>query len=274
MMKSAIVRFFDIDSPLLQFARNVTSQNGEDGVLEHIITAISPANRYCVEFGAWDGKLYSNCYSLIVNASWKGLMIEANSAKYKELVSTYAGHKEVRTLNRFVQLEGPDSIDSILGEVGAPRDIGVMSIDVDGIDYYIWESLRKHRPEVVIIEFNATVPNDVIFIQDRSTRVNQGCSLLSLVMLGKEIGYELACCTGWNAFFVAREKFHLLGIRDNFICKLFQPIQDGRIFQGYDGYIHVIGMDRLVWKGGVPVTSADFQVLPESLRRWEDAPAQ
>lgn len=270
-MELQLVRFFEIDSPLLKFAKNVTSQNGEDGIIEHIVEVISPENKYCVEFGAWDGKHFSNCYNLIANKAWKGAMIEANATKYQELQATYSTNPDVACINKLVQFEGHDSLDNILDQICAPKDLGVLSIDIDGNDYHIWQSLKKYTPELIIIEFNPTVPNDVIFIQDKSVGVSQGCSLLSLILLGKELGYELACCTAWNAFFVKAEKLHALGIVDNFIHKMYAPIQDGRIFHGYDSYVHVVGMDTLMWKGGIKLASADFQVLPESMRAWGDA---
>jgi hypothetical protein len=62
-----------------------------------------------------------------------------------------------------------------------------------------------------------------------------------------------------------------IGIKNNEIWNMYSPLQDGRIFQGYDGSIHVVGMTSLVWKGGIPVCSEDFQVLHKSLRTWEDA---
>lgn len=206
-----------------------------------------------------------------MNKAWDGVMIEANAAKYQELIVTYAEQPNVSCINKLVQIEGADSLDNILDSVHAPQDIGVLSIDIDGNDYYIWESLSKYTPELVVIEFNPTVPNDVIFVQEMSPKINQGCSLLSLILLGKVKGYELACCTAWNAFFVKKEKLQSLGIEDNLIFRMYQPIQDGRIFHGYDSYVHVVGMDRLIWKGGITLSSTDFQVLPASLRSWSDA---
>jgi hypothetical protein len=135
----------------------------------------------------------------------------------------------------------------------------------------VWESLTRHTPELIVIEFNVTIPNDVLFVQDKSFEVNQGCSLLALVMLGKDKGYELAVCTTWNAIFVKRDKLERLGVKDNFIMNLYKPLHDGRIFQGYDGSIHVAGMTKLVWQGGTPLTSEDFQVLPKMKRVWRDA---
>lgn len=273
-MKRELKYFLPLESPLLQHARNVTSQMGEDGIIEKILETINPANPYCVEFGAWDGKYSSNCFNLLKNKGWSGLMIEANPDKYLELQTTYADSPRVSTARRFVNFEGADSLDSILQEHGAPPELGVLSIDIDGNDYYVWESLQRHSADLVVIEFNPTIPNDVVFVQEKTFDVSHGCSLLALILLGKDKGYELACATGWNAFFVRKAAYPLLGIKDNFIHRLYRPMQDGRIFQGYDSSIHVVGMDRLVWAGGAGVDSSDFQVLPGSMRRWGDAQKQ
>jgi hypothetical protein len=223
-----------------------------------------------VEFGAWDGVKFSNCFNLVVNNAWDGLFIEANEAKYAELVSTYKTRPNVTTRNRFVDFEGPNRLDAILNDCGIPEKFGLLSVDIDGNDYHVWDSLVEHEPEIIVIEFNPSVPNDVDFVQEKSFSVNQGCSLLALVRLGKTKDYELAVCTDWNAFFVKREKLQALGVSDNSIDRLYQPVQDGRIFQGYDGSIHVVGMDRLLWRNA-PLASEDFQVLPLALRVFDDA---
>jgi hypothetical protein len=269
-VQTSLHRPAQIDSPLLQFRKNVTSQCGEDGIIAHIANTLQVANKFCVEFGAWDGVHYSNCFNLLTNNAWRGIMIEANAEKYGELVKTYRDRMNVTTVNRFVDFEGPNSLDHILTERQAPRDFGLLSIDIDGNDFYIWESLVNHAPEIIVIEFNPTVPNDVVFVQEKSFLVNQGCSLLALIGLGKQKGYELAACTDWNAFFVKRENLAKLGVQDNSIDRLYAPVQDGRIFQGYDGSVHVVGMDRLLWRN-MPLSSEDFQVLPRAMRVFEDA---
>jgi hypothetical protein len=259
-----------LQSPLLRFRGNVTSQCGEDGIIQRLVQLTQPQARYCVEFGAWDGVKFSNCCHLLTRQGWRGLMIEANPDKYAELVATYRAVPSVVTANRFVSFEGRDSLDSILTEVGAPATFGVLSIDIDGNDFYVWESLVQYRPEIVVIEFNPSVPNDVEFVQTRSFDVNQGCSLRALIGLAATKGYELAVCTDWNAIFVTKEKFGLVGVQDNSIDRLYAPVQNGRIFQGYDGSIHVVGMDRLLWRN-MAVSSANFQVLPPALQVFDDA---
>lgn len=262
--------FFQIQSPLLEFSKNIASQCGEDGIIEKIFEIISPDNSYCVEFGAWDGKYLSNCWNLIANKGWSGSFIEGNETKFKDLLATHGDNKEVSCLHRFVEFEGENSLDNILTSASAPQELDLLSIDVDGTDYFIWESLNEFKPRVVVIEFNPTIPNDVVFVQAKDNSINQGCSLLSLILLGKEKGYELICCTNWNAFFVKSELYTKFEIPSNFIHHMYRPSLDGRIFHGYDSYVYVIGMQKLLWSN-IQVSSDDFQVIPQSIRQFRDS---
>ena len=196
--------FFTKHSPLEAYARNVTSQYGEDGIIAHVMKALKPTAPYCVEFGAWDGKLYSNCFNLLKGNGWSGLLIEASADKFVELQATYADTPRVTLANRLVDIDGPNRLDALLREASAPQSFALLSIDIDGNDYYVWESLTDFTPELVVIEFNPSVPNDVVFVQDKSFDINQGCSLLALVQLGKRKGYKLAVCTACNAFLSGR----------------------------------------------------------------------
>ncbi len=270
-MRLELMNLALMESPLLKYARNVNSQFGEDGIIEHIFGVLKPESKMCVEFGAWDGKHFSNCNNLVENHGWGGVMIEADAGRFPALQKTYAGYPSVSCVNRLVHFDGPNSLDAILAErPSIPQSFGLLSIDIDGNDYHIWESLRNFTPDVVVIEFNPTVPNDVIFVQDRSMSVTQGSSLLAFVMLGYEKGYKLAVCTDTNAFFVRKDKFPLLGVTNNSIWALYKPDQDGRIFYGQDGTIFVVGMTHMIWHDR-EVSSADFQILPEAQRVWGDA---
>uniref|UniRef100_Q3ASK6 Uncharacterized protein n=1 Tax=Chlorobium chlorochromatii (strain CaD3) TaxID=340177 RepID=Q3ASK6_CHLCH len=182
-----------------------------------------------MNFGAWDGKHFSNCNHLIAN-QWKGCFIEGNIDRYRELVATYSENKDVVCLNFFI----------------------------------------KYQSRLLLIEFNPTIPNDVIFIQEKSNNVHQGSSLLALIILGKEKGYELVCCTTCNAFFVKKELYSFFNLKSNSIYSLYQPLCDGRIFHGYDSKIFVVGMSKLLWSN-ISIDSSDFQVLPKSMRYFNDA---
>ena len=256
---------------LLRHRNNVTSQCGEDGILKKVFDVIGPQGKICVEFGAWDGKKYSNTYALMTTEGWSGYFIEANQTKFSQLEQTYRDYPKATTINRYVRLDkGEGTLDEILEEVRCPAEIDLLSIDIDGNDFYVWQGFERHTARVVVIEFNPTVPNDVYFLQDRSFDVNQGCSLCALDHLAYEKGYKLVCATDFNAIFVRTEYFPVFGIQDNSLDALYQPKMNGRIFHGYDGTIHVVGMPGLMWHG-VALSSADFQVLPQSLRVFGDA---
>lgn len=256
---------------LLQHGRNITSQCGEDGILAKVLDAIGDYGSTCVEFGAWDGVKFSNTHALIRHVGWSGYLIEANPEKFRALQETYRDNPKATLINRFVQIDrGQGTLDEILKAHRCPAEIDLLSIDIDGADYYVWESLREHSAKIVVIEFNPTVPNDVLFVQDRSFEINQGCSLRALIELARVKGYELVCATDWNAIFVRGEYFRRFDIADNSIDAMYQPRMNGRIFHGYDGTVHVAGMPMLLWHG-VQLSGDDFQVLPRSLRRWVDA---
>lgn len=256
---------------LLRHRRDVTSQCGEDGILEKIFETIGEGGRTCVEFGAWDGVQWSNTRTLIRDRGWTGYLIEANAQKFAELERNYRDIPRAVLIRRFVRLDaGSGTLEEILREHRCPGEVDLLSIDIDGNDYYVWESVRQPMARVVLIEFNPTIPNDVVFVQDRSFEVNQGCSLYALVELGQAKGYELVCATDWNAFFVRRELFPAFGIRDNSVEAMYLPQTDGRIFHGYDGTIYTVGMPQLMWHP-VSISADQFQVLPPHLRVFRDA---
>jgi hypothetical protein len=266
-----LVRFFNVDSPLLKYQNNIESQNGEDGIISHIFSTLPPAEkRFCVEFGAWDGKHLSNCFNLVRNCGWFGLFIEANDEKFEQLLINHGSSKNVTCLKRFVEFDGPNRLENLIDEANFPLDLDLLSIDIDGADYFVWESVQRFRPRVVIIEFNPSVPNDVVFVQAKDMNINQGASLLALIMLGKQKGYEVICVTTCNAIFVLNEFYQLFGLTSNHITTLYAPMADGRIFHGYDSYVHIAGMNGLIWSG-TRVSSDDFQVLPAVLRKFGDA---
>jgi hypothetical protein len=269
------INFFQINSPLLSYRSNIASQRGEDGVIQRIFEILPPPiqlreARKFVEFGAWDGKYLSNCFNLAEHFSWEGIFIEGNQEKFKDLIATHGNNTKLKLINKFVEIFGESTLDQILLDASFPKHFDLLSIDIDGTDYFVWESLQEFRPLVVVIEFNPTIPNDVVFVQEKNASINQGCSLSALVRLGKAKGYELICCTEWNAFFVVREHYGLFGIPNNHVSSLYVPVTDGRIFHGYDGTVHVIGMPSLLWHG-LSLEFEDHQVLPVGMRKFGDS---
>ena len=129
-------------SYLANFAENITSQNGEDGVIRKIFEIMPPTNKFCVEFGAWNGIHLSNTCSLIHMEEWGALLIEGNEKKFGELKANYINSSQVKTLNCYINFED-NSLDNILSEHNAPPKLDLISIDVDGNDWHIWNSLEN-----------------------------------------------------------------------------------------------------------------------------------
>ena len=181
------------------------SQTGEDGVIEKILEVIPEHDKWCVEFGAWDGVFLTNTRNLIESQGYSAGLIEADKAHFHALQQNYAQHANVITMNRRVGFGQADGLDNILSTTPVPREFDFLSIDIDGNDYHVWRAISHYRPKVVLIEFNPTIPTPVRFVQPADPSVSQGASLLSLVELGKEKGYELVAVLQWNAFFVRSE---------------------------------------------------------------------
>lgn len=252
---------------LHQHHRNVASQIGQDGIFEKMLEIIGAENKWCVEFGAWDGKYLSNTWNLIANHQWSGVLMEGNETKFRELLTNHAG-RNVEAFNEFVGFAGESRLDEILRRTKAPADFDLLSIDIDGNDWHVWEALKDYRPRIVCIEFNPTISNDVYFVQDADPKVNQGCSLLALIELGKTKGYELVATPSWDGIFVPKELFPKFGIADNSIDAMYTAHhRETRLFQGYDGTFYAAGNLTVQWKQ-IPFQSDELQVLPRSMRRW------
>ena len=258
------------ESTYLQVVRsNVTSQAGEDGIIERVFSMIGASNKWCVEFGAWDGRHLSNTWNLLINKKWYGVLIESDSARFQKLQQTHAHHDRAILVNRFITLYGGDSLDAVLAETPAPLDLDLISIDVDGQDWHLWNSLERYRPRLVIVEFNYSIPNDVYYVQDPDPNVHEGSSLLAMIELGKQKGYELIATTPLNAFFVVKELFDQFQIEDNDIDAMHSPGKyEFKLFQLYDGTLVLTGCQRLLW-ADIPIEQEDIQVLPPDQRRFK-----
>ena len=225
---------------LNKYEKNIYSQSGEDGVIEHIFSIIPNSNKWCVEFGAWDGIVYSNTRALI-EKGWNAVLIEPNPRKFISLKKNNSKYPKAICLKKFINLSGKNSLDNILKDEKAPKSIDLLSIDIDGNDYHIWKSLNIFKPKVVVIEFNQTIPPDIEYVQACDFSVRQGNSLKSLQLLAKEKKYELICCTEGNAFFVQEKYFPLFKIKNNSIKKLWNYEYETKLYQLFDGTIKITG---------------------------------
>ena len=194
---------------------SVYSQNGEDGVLLSLIEQTGAPSKTFVEIGVENAQ---ECNTAILTflLGWDGLMLEANPMAVdagRRLAARLLVHKRNRLQIRqaFVTAE---NVNGLIEEAGFSGEIGVLSIDVDGVDYWLWKAIRVVSPRVVAIEYNAsfgaaravTVPYQPDF-HCPPGGLYHGASLGALERLGKQLGYVLAAVesAGLNAFFVRQD---------------------------------------------------------------------
>lgn len=250
------------NSDLLAYGSNVMSEHGEDGVLKRIFEIIGTGSRSCVELGALNGVHGSNVWQLIKKEGWGGVLIEADQTYFEKLQKEFAEMPSVECVNAFVSFEGLQSLDSIFTATSLPKEFDIFSLDIDGNEYHLWDSLHVYRPRVMLVEFNPTIPNDTVFIQPRDMKVFQGSSLRAFVELGKRKGYELVAANETNAFFVLKELFPKFGIIDNSIDVLHASHEyETKLFQLYDGTLKISGNKKLLWHN-LPIDEEKLQVLP------------
>ena len=255
---------------LAGYASNKFSQCGEDGVIEKIFSLLPDVSKWCVEFGAWDGKHFSNTHLLLSQRDWSGVLIEGDRYKFSELCRTYHNNERVTCLHKTVAFRGEDVLDNLLSQTAIPRDFDLLSIDIDGNDFHVWQALLGFRPKLVVIEFNPTIPNDVEFVQEANSAVNQGASLLSLCKLARSKDYELVGVTEINAFFVDGRYFPLFQMQDNSPAAINTSNKYiTQVFQLYDGTLIWRGNRKLLWHD-LDMDPDKLQVLPKFCRYFPE----
>lgn len=258
------------DCWLNAFAKNYFSQFGEDGILERIFEVIPDIDRWCVEFGAWDGKHLSNTCNRILSHGYAAVLFESHPRRFQELQSNYAQSPRTITFRQAVGFGPEDNLDRLLEQTQIPWTFDLLSIDIDGNDYHVWDAVQKYRPKVVVIEFNPTVSDSLEFVQEKNINVMHGSSLLALVRLGRRKQYELVATTFCNALFVDSCYFPLFGIRDNSIGQLRSDNSAvSYLFYGFDGTVMLRGSRNMLWHG-LPLDERMMQVLPQHLRQYPD----
>lgn len=257
---------------LNDYSENVYTQYGEDGILRETLNRISQhvaLDKWCVEFGAWDGKYLSNTYRLIQHENYSAVLIEGDPARHQELCGNLP-QENVHKICRFVTFEGDSTLDAILKTTPIPQDFDFLSIDIDGCDYYILDSLKHFRPKVICIEFNPSIPNEVDFVQPCDFAIKQGASPKAIARIAQSMGYCLAATTDCNLILVRSDLMpYVLGdqrptleqLRDDSNCKIF-------VFFGFDGTL-LSNADsiKMPWHN-VEKRIDQFQILPKVLRKY------
>jgi hypothetical protein len=191
----------------------VYSQWGDDGIVQYLVHHVPVVSDSFVEFGVED---YSeaNTRFLLVNDNWRGLVMDGSrdNIDRARAANLYWRH-ELTALDAFITRE---NINQLIDGAGFRGPLGILSIDIDGNDYWVWEVIDVVDPAIVIVEYNSvfgpraavTVPYDPAFRRAAAhpSHLFWGCSLRALCLLAERKGYVFVGCNsnGNNAYFVKR----------------------------------------------------------------------
>ena len=213
----------------------VFSQWGEDGIIQRLVREVPALPRIFVEFGVQDYSEANTRY-LLTNDNWAGLVIDGSPENIARLRTDpiYWRHN-LKAMCAFVTRE---NINELLASAGLGGEIGLLSVDIDGIDYWVWEAITAVDAVLAVAEYNwrfgatrrVTVPYCPDFVRDTAhhSMVYYGASLAALEALGRRKGYDLVGCNsaGNNAFFVRADRrpasLPVLGAAEAFVAGRFR----------------------------------------------------
>ena len=227
----------------------VFSQWGEDGIVEWLVAQLGGISDRFVEFGVETFK-EANCRFLLENRNWKGLVIDGSEANMRAMRdASFYWMRDITGVAAFVTAE---NINALITDAGFAGDLGILSVDIDGNDYWVWKAIDCVNPAIVICEVNPalgdihpiTVPYDPAFwrFNAHESGVYFGASIAALSHLAEKKGYTFVgtSSTGINAFFVRDDlAATVLGKLHNVVA---HPIRH-RDSRGADG--------RLTYTGGM-----------------------
>ena len=186
---------------LKQFESKTYSQQGEDGIIQHIFDKIGTTNKIAVEFGVSSGE-ETNTTLLAMNG-WRTLWIDCYRKKNIPPRCSF--------ITKFLT---KDNIVEVFQKANVPKEFDLLSIDVDSNDFYLRQALREYSPRVYVIEYNGSYDGSEYYVMPYNTEYRWeypdtkfGASLNALYLQGQELGYDLVYCEsrGVNAFFVRKD---------------------------------------------------------------------
>jgi hypothetical protein len=193
----------------------VFSQWGEDGIIQYLVRHAQIDKKVFVEFGVGDYR-ESNTRFLLVNNNWTGLVLDSGSENIIRIKQSpiYWAYN-IKAVQSFITR---DNINDILAENGITGEIGLLSIDIDGNDFWVWRAITVISPVIVVVEYNhrfgkdaaVTIPYEENFDRWRTPQAPLyfGASLKALCWVAERKGYAFVGCNsnGVNAFFIRKDK--------------------------------------------------------------------
>ncbi len=228
------------------FGFSVYSQNDEDGIIQEIFHRIGSRSKIFVEFGAGDGLQNNTAYLLM--QGWNGLWIEGNRSCVKKICNVYAkalSSSQLKIENTFIT---KDNIDCLISK-HYTGEIDLLSVDIDGNDYYVWQNIKCVNPRVVIAEYNGKFPPPCTYCMPYNEKhVWDGSDIMGMSLqcatdLAESLGYKLVGTnlSGVNAFFVRKDL-----VQDLFVCQstaihLYNPFRKWMHFSNGHDAKHFLG---------------------------------
>lgn len=240
---------------------SVFSQFGDDGIIQWLIHRLPGLSETFVEFGVGDYR-EANTRFLLVNDNWRGLVMDSSSRNVNAIKrDEISWRHDLQSKCTFITAE---NINQLLLDHGFEGEIGLLHIDIDGNDYWVWRGLTAIRPAIAIIEYNSvfgaeratTVPYDPEFSRGgRISNLYFGASLPALCDLAKSKGYDFvgSNSAGNNAFFLRSDLDHglkPLTAAEGYVISKFAESRDSR-----GRLTHLRGDQRLASIRGLPVVN-------------------
>jgi hypothetical protein len=245
---------------LQDYEFKVFSQWGEDGIIQFLIKTIEIKNKTFIEFGVEDFS-ESNCRYLLVKDNWQGFVIDGSKDNIQKLQSNYYFWKH--HLVACAAFITKDNINQLLAHSGFDEDLGILSVDIDGNDYYVLDAIERFRPRILICEFNSVFgAKRSISAAAHHSNLYAGASLSAMNHLAQKRGYVLVGTNsvGNNAFFVRRDlmngQLRALGVEEAYAPSHFR---EGRDEHG--ALTFAVGDDRLKVIQGMPVFNVESQAI-------------
>ena len=243
----------------------VFSQWGDDGILQWLISHLQILNQTFIEFGVADYR-ESTTRFLMMNNNWSGFVMDGSAKNVARIVhSEYFWKYSLSAKAAFIDA---DNINGLLASSQFGKEIGILHIDLDGNDYWIWKAINVVSPIVLILEYNSvfgidkplTIPYDKTFVRTRAHHSNlyYGASLRALHQLSAAKGYSFIGCAsaGHNAYFVRTDKLNDIvrdtSLENGFVDSKFRESRDksGRL-------TYLTGRNRIEAIRGMPIYNID-----------------
>lgn len=253
----------------------VYSQWGEDGIIQYLVRHVPMERKLFVEFGV-ENYTESNTRFLLINNYWAGLVLDGGveNINYIKNDSIYWAYN----LKADCSFLTKDNINEVISRNGIGGDIGLLSVDIDGNDYWVWNAIDCVNPRIVICEYNSlfgkiakvTTPYDPAFFRGDAhfSKVYYGASISALCELANKKGYSLVASNsaGNNIFFVRNDllgDFKILSPDDAYRQAQFREFHDenGKLtFYDFDARLEMVRKLEL------------YDLDTQSIKKIEDIP--